>query len=117
MGAATTGKCLKCGKTSFRDRQEKVEKDFKKLGCVLLDKYVHKRKSMHYICWCGSLAHMTYENMSKNKIGCRKCVSEARFNTSLKLKNYTLPSSRVKCLPTYGGLYFSRYLSRYSSGL
>jgi len=80
---------------SFRNSQEKVEREFKKHGFVLLDEYTNKKTPMLYICQCDREAYMAYENLLKNKVGCRKCAIEKWHKNSSKLKKYEMPSGKI----------------------
>lgn len=71
------------GKMSFTF--EKVKKDFKLNGCVLLSKsYKNAWESLDYICICGRKSKIQYANFSKG-VRCFGCPSKRKY-TEEKMK-------------------------------
>ncbi len=55
---------------------EKVKEDFEARGFELLsDTYVNARTKLKYICSCGNVSEMTYDNFMKGNT-CKKCAAQ-----------------------------------------
>lgn len=70
--------CPKCSKYESSLKQklsfDSVAKFFEENGCILLEeKYINAHKKMKYICYCGYIAEINYNNF-KNGKRCKNCA-------------------------------------------
>lgn len=52
--------------------QEFVEDYFKEHDCILIDTYIGARETMNYICECGEISSISFDNFKKGK-RCKQC--------------------------------------------
>jgi hypothetical protein len=95
-----------------RKKYEEVKKAFEEKEFELLEtEYVNKSTLMKYRCRCGSIAEITYENLTKNIIGCQNChyqkitgdqltrwekesTFQLKASAGKNMKKYVFPSGR-----------------------
>ena len=86
---------------SMRHSQEKVEKEFRNRGFILLEIYKNKQTPIEYICSCGYKSKMAYENLTRNKVGCGQCARNKWYETLKKSMKEKYGEDHISKIPEF----------------